>query len=135
MMTINWKAVAYGFIVSLIIGIVNGLVVVGTGMVLPIIGWGLAGIIAGLVAGYVGGGTRTDGAVNGGLSTIIGSLVLLFAVTFSNILFAGLVPAVGAFTFWILVLLIYAIPGMIGGAIGSWSKERQVMRGTTGPAA
>ncbi|WP_129115956.1 DUF5518 domain-containing protein [Halegenticoccus tardaugens] len=134
-MTINWKAVVYGFIVALAIGLLSGATLPGTDMTLPIIGWGLAGILAGFVAGYVAGGPMSDGAIHGGLATIVGALVILLAVTFTGVLFAGLVPAVGIFTLGLLLLVVYAIPGAIGGAIGSWEKERRAMRRTARPAA
>lgn len=81
-MAIDRKAVAYGFIVSLLIGLVGGAVIPGTGMTVPVMGWGLAGIVAGLVAGYVTGGTVGSGALHGGLATVIGALVVLIAVAF-----------------------------------------------------
>ncbi|WP_049934581.1 DUF5518 domain-containing protein [Halalkalicoccus jeotgali] len=127
-MAIDMKAVVYGFIVSLLIGLIGGAVVPGTGMTVPVMGWGLAGIVAGLVAGYVAGGTVGNGAVHGGLATVIGALVLLVAVAFVETLFGGLVPAFGLLTVGVTLLVIYAIPGAIGGAIGSWSKNRRATR-------
>ncbi|WP_129113696.1 DUF5518 domain-containing protein [Halegenticoccus tardaugens] len=134
-MTIEWRAVLYGFVVALAIGLLSGAVLPGTDMTLPIVGWGLTGILAGFVAGYAAGGTMGNGAVHGGLSTIVGALVLLLAVTFTGALFAGLVPAVGLFAMGILLIAVYAIPGAIGGAIGSWGKERRTMRRAARPAA
>lgn len=124
-MAIDRKAVVYGFIVSLLIGLVGGVVIPGTGMTVPVMGWGLAGIVAGLVAGYVAGGTVGSGALHGGLATVIGALVVLIAVAFVETLFGGLVPAFGLLAVGAALLVIYAVPGAIGGAIGSWSKNRR----------
>lgn len=124
-MEMNMRAVAYGFVVSLLIGLVGGTVIPGTDMAMPVLGWGLAGIVAGLVAGYVAGGTISNGAIHGGLATVIGALVLLFAVSFVGALFGGLVPAFGLLTVGVTLLAIYAIPGAIGGGIGSWGKSRR----------
>lgn len=124
-MAIDRKAVMYGFIVSLLIGLVGGAVIPGTGMTVPVMGWRLAGIVAGLVAGYVARGTVGSGALHGGLATVIGALVVLIAVAFVETLFGGLVPAFGLLTVGAALLVIYAVPGAIGGAIGSWSKNRR----------
>lgn len=133
-MAIDTKAVVYGFIVSLLIGLIGGAVIPGTDMTIPILGWGLAGVVAGLVAGYVAGGSVGNGAIHGGLATVIGALVLLVAVSFVGALFGGLVPAFGLLTIGMTVLVIYAIPGAIGGAIGSWGKNRRT-KPTARPAA
>lgn len=133
-MEMNMRAVAYGFVVSLLIGLVGGAVIPGTDMTIPALGWGLAGIVAGLVAGYVAGGTIPNGAIHGGLATVIGAFVLLVAVSFVGVLFGGLVPAVGLLTVGVTLLAIYAIPGAIGGAVGSWGKGRRA-KPTGRPAA
>lgn len=133
-MEMNMRAVIYGFIVSLVIGLISGAVIPGTDMTVPVLGWGLAGIVAGLVAGYVAGGTIGNGAIHGGLATVIGALVLLVAVSFVGVLFGGLIPAVGLLTVGVAILAVYAIPGVIGGAIGSWGKGRRA-KPTGRPAA
>lgn len=127
-MAIDMKAVVYGFIVSLLIGLIGGAMIPGTDMAVPVLGWGLAGIVAGAVAGYVAGGTAGNGAIHGGLATVIGALVLLVAVAFVETLFGGLVPAFGLLTVGVTLLVIYAIPGAIGGALGSWGKKRRTTR-------
>lgn len=127
-MDVDMRAVGLGFVVSLLIGLIGGIAIPGTDMAVPALGWGLAGIIAGAVAGYVAGGTVGNGAIHGGLATVIGALVLLVAVSFVGVLFGGLVPAAGLLTIGVTVLVLYAIPGAIGGAIGSWGKERRTTR-------
>lgn len=127
-MEMNMKAVALGFVVSLLIGLIGGAVIPGTDMAVPVLGWGLAGIIAGGVAGYVAGGTVGSGAIHGGLATVIGALVLLLVASFVGVLFGGLIPAAGLLTVGVTILALYAIPGAIGGAIGSWGKRRRTTR-------
>ncbi len=127
-MDVNTKAVLYGFVVSLLIGLVGGAVLPGTETAIPVLGWGAAGIVAGLVARYVAGGSVGNGAIHGGLATVIGALVLLVAVSFAGALFGGLIPAFGLFSVGVALLAVYAIPGAIGGAIGSWGKRRRATR-------
>jgi hypothetical protein len=127
-MNVNVRAVVYGFVVSVLIGLIGGSVIPGTDLTIPILGWGLAGIVAGAVAGYVAGGTVGNGAIHGGLATVVGALVLLIAVSVTGALFGGLVPAFGLLTVGLALLVVYAIPGAIGGAIGSWGKDRRTKR-------
>lgn len=127
-MGLNWRAVAYGFVVTVLIGLVGGIVIPGTEMMVPVFGWGLTGIVAGLVAGYVAGGSSSNGAITGGLATVIGALVLLVILSFVGALFSGLVPAFGLLTIGVVLLVIHAIPGAIGGAVGSWEKNRRTKR-------
>jgi hypothetical protein len=67
----------------------------------------------------------SSGAVHGGVATVFGSLILLAFATLTTLLFAGLVASFGVLVLGLLMLAFYAIPGVVGGAIGSWAKHRR----------
>ena len=120
-MEINWKAVLTGFVVAIVLGIV-------VSWVYPLSeqSWyflGLPGLVGGFVAGYMVSGTN-EGAVHGGLATIIGGLILLAGLVVFGLLFVGIVPAIGLGTLALLALLVQAVPGAIAGAFGGWVKSR-----------
>jgi hypothetical protein len=127
-MEINWTAVLTGFLVALAIAIVAAFAVPISGATV----WMLAlpGLIGGFVAGYmVLGGW--EGAVHGGLATIIGALIWLAFVTVWGLFFVGIFPALGAATVILFALFVQAIPGALAGALGGWIKERQATRSGT----
>ena len=130
-MEINWRAVLTGFVVAIVLGIVVAWVsppaeTSGLALALP-------GLVGGFVAGYMVSGIG-NGAVHGGLSTIVGALFVLLALTVFGILFVGLIPALGGATIALLALFAMAIPGAIAGALGGWMKGRRAPRPATGAA-
>jgi len=134
-MELNWKAVVIGFIATIALGIIGGLIVAGTETVALTTSWGLIGIGGGLVAGYIAGGTVSTGAIHGGIATVLGSLLTLAIVTFTTLLFAGVVPTFGVLVGGLLLLAFYAIPGALGGAVGSWAHGRRAARRIAGARA
>jgi len=121
-MQIDWRAVLTGFVVSLAIGIVLTLVYPATWATVWLLV--LPGLVGGLVAGYMVPGAGY-GAVHGGLSTVIGSLVLLAFFAVGSILFVGLLPAFAGASLALLSLFVQAIPGALAGALGGWTSGRR----------
>lgn len=127
-MEINWGAVIAGFAVATVLAFATGLVITSTDTTMLAVTWGLIGAVSGLVAGFIAGGTVSTGAVHGGMATVFGSLITLAAVAFTTLLFAGLVPTFGVVVAGLLLLVFYAVPGALGGAIGAWTKGRRTDR-------
>ena len=123
-MELNWTAVLTGFVVTIVLGVLSGYVFEGTSTSLALVYWAVIGIVGGLSAGYVAGGSMGHGAYNGGVATVIGSVVILAIATLSTLLFAGLIASLGVLVFGVSLLVFYAIPGAIGGAVGSWARGR-----------
>ncbi|WP_049890051.1 DUF5518 domain-containing protein [Natronorubrum sulfidifaciens] len=134
-MNINWTAVLTGFAMTLALGFISGLVYVGSEASVVLLYWGGIGLLGGLTAGYLAGGAVSSGAVHGGLATVFGSLILLAIVTVTSLLFGGLVASFGVLVLGLLMLVFYAIPGALGGAIGSWAKHRRATPEPTGARA
>jgi Family of unknown function (DUF5518) len=130
-MEIDWKAVLIGFAVTLALGLISGLIYVGSDATVVVLYWGTVGVLGGLAAGYVVGGTVGSGALHGGIATVFGSLLVLVSAAFTTLLFAGIIPTLGVLVFGVLLLAFYAIPGALGGAVGSWAKHRRATRKTT----
>jgi uncharacterized protein involved in cysteine biosynthesis len=107
---INWKPVAIGFVVTLILEII-GVLIGFSGMLVPLIISILAPVIGGLLAAYIAGGEYIDGARNGGLAGGFGSLVAAFIVLSGADLAAIIFSAIFSF-------ILSAILGIIGGTIG-----------------
>ena len=124
-MNINWTAVVTGFVMTLALGFISGLVYVGSEASGVLLYWGGIGLFGGLTAGYIAGGTASSGAVHGGMATVFGSLVVLAIMAFTTLLFGGLVASFSVLTLGLLLLALYAVPGALGGAIGSWAKNRR----------
>ncbi|WP_265108391.1 DUF5518 domain-containing protein [Halosolutus halophilus] len=134
-MSINWTAVITGFVTTLALGFISGLIYVGSEASVVLLYWGGIGVLGGLTAGYLAGGAVSSGAIHGGIATVFGSLVLLALATFTTLLFAGLVASFSVLVLGILMLAFYAIPGALGGAIGSWAKGRRTAPEPTGTRA
>lgn len=134
-MSVNWRAVLTGFVVSLVAGSISGPVSVGSGISIVVLYWGGIGLIGGLTAGYLAGGAASSGAVHGGIATAFGSLVLVTIVTVTTLLFSGLVASFGVLVLGALLLALYAIPGALGGVIGSWARHRRTAKATAGTRA
>lgn len=124
-MKMNYSAIGIGFGVTLVLGVLSGLLYAGSASAGIFGSWGVVGALGGLAAGYVVGGSMKSGAIHGGLATVVGSLVVLGLAAATTVLFGGLVVALGIIGFGGLMLAIHAIPGLIGGAAGSWLKERR----------
>ncbi|ELY49595.1 hypothetical protein C495_00160 [Natronorubrum sulfidifaciens JCM 14089] len=120
---------------TLALGFISGLVYVGSEASVVLLYWGGIGLLGGLTAGYLAGGAVSSGAVHGGLATVFGSLILLAIVTVTSLLFGGLVASFGVLVLGLLMLVFYAIPGALGGAIGSWAKHRRATPEPTGARA
>ena len=133
-MKINWDAIGIGFVVTIVLGLVTSVIYAGTDGTL-FASWGVIGVLGGLAAGLVAGGSMSDGAVHGGIATVFGSIITFVLVTFTTLLFAGVVPALGVVVVGVLLLALYAIPGAIGGAIASWAKVRRADRRMAGAKA
>ncbi|WP_440991775.1 DUF5518 domain-containing protein [Haloarchaeobius baliensis] len=127
-MDINWNAVFSGFIVAVVLGLAASLVGVSETSV-----WlfTIPGLVGGFVAGYMVSGVG-DGAVHGGLATVIGALLTLAFLTVFGVLFIGIIPAIGGATIALLVLFFQAIPGAIAGAVGGWAKDRRAPQAAAG---
>src|SRR6056297_477686 len=130
-MGIKLSAVVAGFAVTLLLGIVSGLIYVGSAASVVVLYWGTIGVLGGLTAGYLAAGSTTSGALHGGVATVFGSLILLAVTAFSTLLFGGLVASFSVLVIGLLMLTFYAVPGALGGMIGSWAKGRRVSRGMT----
>ena len=133
-MSVNWTAVITGFVVTITLGFISGLVYAGSGASVVMLYWSGIGLFGGLAAGYVVGPTGS-GALHGGLATVFGSLVMLVLASFTTLLFGGLVASLGVFTFGLFILAVYAIPGAVGGALRSWLKDRRSAPTPTGGQA
>ena len=134
-MKINWSAVLTGFVVTLVLGFISGLVYAGSETVGVLGYWGVIGILGGLAAGYVVGGPMSSGAIHGGLATVFGSLVVLLVAAVTTLLFGGVVLSIGVLGFGALMLAFHAVPGALGGALGSWLKDRRTVPESVGTRA
>ena len=134
-MKINGSAVLTGFVVTLALGIISGFIYGGSETVGVLGYWGVIGIIGGLAAGYVVGGPMGSGAIHGGLATVLGSVVVLLVAAFTTLLFGGVVLTLGILGFGALMLVFHAIPGALGGALGSWLKDRRAAPDAVGTRA
>lgn len=131
-MDIDWRAIAVGFVVSIALGLIGGAAVPFTDVSLPALSSVLTGFIAGTAAGYVSGGDWLRGATHGGLSVVIGALVVVVVLGIIGTIAAGLL-GLGLFVVALLFLLLYAIPGAVGGIVGALLKRRAAPGGVTQP--
>jgi len=127
-MEIKWNAVLTGFAVAIVLGFVVSLL--GDLTATSVFLLALPGLAGGFVAGYMVSGLA-DGAVHGGLATVVGALFLLAVLAVFGVLFVGLVPAIGGFTIGLVAILVQAIPGAAAGALGAWVKGRRAVRPAT----
>ncbi|EMA37741.1 DUF5518 domain-containing protein [Halococcus hamelinensis] len=133
-MEIEWRTVAYGFGTALVLGLAAAYFFPYADMTSPILMYGLIGGAAGLVAGYYTTTGMGSAALNGGLSTTIGSVVVLGALVLLGLLFEGLVTTFGVAVAGLVLVVAYAIPGIVGGMVGEWYKEHRMERAAK-PAA
>jgi len=134
-MKVNYAAIGIGFGVTLVLGVLSGFLYASSASAGIFGSWGVVGALGGLAAGYVVGGSIKSGAIHGGLATVFGSLVVLVLAAATTVLFGGLVLTLGIVGFGVLMLAIHAIPGMIGGAAGSWLKDRRTAPKVVGTKA
>jgi hypothetical protein len=120
----NWRAVAVGFAL---------LVVIGTaGVSVPVVGQLGAGLVAGFAAGYVAGGGPGRGAWHGLVAGSIAGLVVALVVAFlgdavgvgSDGPLSALVGGFGAFVVVSALTLLFAADSAVAGAVGGWLKRR-----------
>lgn len=126
-MEVNGRAIAYGFGTAFVLGIVAAVLFPVATVMTPLLMYGLIGGIAGLVAGYYTTGAGSA-VLNGGLSTTIGGVVVVAALVLLGLLFEGLVASFGIAVVGLIMVVTYAIPGAIGGAIGGWYSSRRTER-------
>lgn len=132
-MAINWRAVLYGFGTQILLGLLSGFVVPFTDFALPVVGAGLAGLIAGGVAGYYNNRSTMSDATHGALATIIGALIVGVVLTVLGTLVAGIF-GLGAGLGLLVLIFVAGIPGAVGGVVGGYVHRGR--EGTTGrPAA
>lgn len=123
-MEVNWRAVGAGFVTAVVIGLLSGVTIPFVGVTLPVIGYGLAGLVGGFVAGYMATSVTENGMIHGGLATVIGGIVVLMILSLLTV-FASPVAGVSVFVAGMIVLLLQAVPGAVGGAIGSYVNRRR----------
>lgn len=127
-MEFKLRAVLYGFLATVVVGVLGGAGIPFTDATLPIVGSGLTGVIGGAVAGYTGGPDLGDGALNGGVATILGAIVAVLVLAVAGI-FVNPLAGASVLLFGLLYLTVAAIPGIVGGLVGAW------LNGRTGPPA
>ncbi|KTG28031.1 DUF5518 domain-containing protein [Haloferax profundi] len=118
-MAINWRAVLYGFATNIVLGLLSGFVIPFTDVALPVVGAGLAGLIAGGVAGYYNNRSTTSDATHGALATVIGALIVGVILTVLGTLVAGIF-GLGAGLGLLALIFVAGIPGAVGGIIGGY---------------
>jgi hypothetical protein len=135
---VNWKALAFGLVVTLILAYL--------GNYIPYLDIPLAPIIGGIIAGFITGGSFKSGIVYGGVSaSIIGFSYTLIVIMSSagNTISKAVTTAVsttslsgdsGIITVIIIIIgaiiafAIYFILGSIGGIVGVTIKERKAVQ-------
>lgn len=118
---VYWRAVLYGFVTGVIIGLVNGLGLPFTDATLPVIGTGLAGLIAGGVAGYMNNRGIVSDAIHGALATTLGAVIVTVILTVLGTLvtgFFGLSLGLAA----LFLIIATAVPGLVGGVLGGFAN-------------
>lgn len=122
-MELNWRAIGIAFVTTVFLGLLSGVGIPFTEMALPALSQGLIGLIAGVGAGYIVGGKLTNGAVHGAIGTSVGAILFASLLAVTGIVTLGLL-GLGVAGFVVVALLAVMIPGAIGGAVGSFLKER-----------
>ena len=123
-MNVDWRAVGYGFITAVVLGLLSGVAIPYTNLSLPILSSTIIGLLGGLVAGYVGLNGMRVGALNGALATAVGSIVGVVILTVLGLFVSGVV-GLGILALGVVVVLSHMIPGAIGGAAGAWLSGRR----------
>ena len=116
-MKIDQKSIIIGFAIALVI-----LLLAYFGFAVPFIGIYIAPLIAGAVTGYLVNRSNKMGMMHG---TIVGAFSGIATVALIYLRIAGNVKLMGALLIlapWYLGSFI--ILGLLGGALGSWIKEK-----------
>ncbi|MFC4358608.1 DUF5518 domain-containing protein [Halobium salinum] len=119
----NWRAVIYGFVATLVVGFLSGTGLPFTDATLPTVGAGLTGIVGGLVAGYVAARGVGGGALHGIVATTLGAIVVGLVLVLLGTLASGFLGLVGLLGLLVYVL-VAGIPGAVGGALGGLLARR-----------
>ena len=116
-MTIHQKSIVIGFVIGFVI-----LALGYFGYAVPFIGIYLAPVIAGLITGYLVNDKIKSGMMHG---TIAGAFIGIATIALVYLRVAGNVELMG-----VLIILApwylgsFIILGLLGGALGSWIKEK-----------
>ncbi|NHN57565.1 MULTISPECIES: DUF5518 domain-containing protein [Halorussus] len=118
----NWYAVAVGFVVMTVAGLV-GLAVPGFGQL-------TAGLVGGFVAGYMAAGGVGSGAWHGLLAGSLGGILtaLIFGLVVSAVGAMGLGPlgpllGGGLFVALVVLALVMGVESALAGAVGALLAE------------
>lgn len=114
---VNTRAILYGFLTSVIIGILSGVGLPFTDAALPTIGAGLSGLLAGGVAGYVNNRGSISNALHGVVATSLGAVLVVLILAVLGTLATGFL-GLGVLLTGTVLILVTAIPGLIGGIVG-----------------
>ena len=118
----NWYAVAVGFAVMTIIGVV--------GLAIPGLGQLTAGLVGGFVGGYVAAGSAGRGAWHGLLAGSVGGIFLAVVLgvavgALGTVGLGPLGPLLGGsiFTVGVVLALVMGLESALAGAVGAWITE------------
>lgn len=135
MVTTNWRAVATGFIVIVVLGLIASFI-----QEFAVLGTAVGAIIGGFTAGYLARGNISDGTWNGFLAGLVGAVVVIavlavlgLAVSLVELSLGGVFATVGIAIAALVFAAIAAIPAAIGGALGGMVVDRR-SRETRRPA-
>lgn len=134
-MGLNWRAIGFGFVVTVILGVLSGMTLPYTQFTLPTLSHGIVGLLGGLTAGYMTMGSARSGALNGLVATVIGAVVILILLSIAGTLVGGVLLGLSIALFGVFVLVVSGIPGVIGGYIGAWYHSRRISEDTQRAAA
>lgn len=126
-MEMNWRAITYGFLATLVVGLVSGTGLPFTDATLPTVGAGLTGVIGGIVAGYAARRGAVDGALYGAVATTLGAIVVGLVLVALGTLAAGFLGLLGLVALAAYVV-VAAVPGAIGGVVGGLLADRSESR-------
>jgi hypothetical protein len=119
----DWRAVAVGFVVLVVVGSV--------GLSVPVVGQLGAGIVGGFAAGYLAGGGLGRGAWHGFVAGSLTGVVLTLGLAFVGSLaggagggpFGALLGGAGVFVVGLLLTALFAVDSALAGAAGAWTKS------------
>ncbi len=110
---VNWKAVVTGLILALILSVIFGIVGGSWGTTLGF-------FLAAIYVGYSAGGDYTNGAIHGGVMSIIYGIIYWGLLLISGT--SGYAANLDPISLLILVFISTIIKGAIGGIIGIFIK-------------
>jgi hypothetical protein len=137
MVETKWRAVAIGLVIIAFLSVVSASV-----EQLALLGGAVAGIVGGWAAGYYARSGARNGAWNGFLAGSIGSLIataalvaLGLAVSIVELSLGGVFATVGLGLTVLVLIVIGAIPAILGGYIGGIYPRRETEEEVGRPAA